>query len=84
MRSTPLVQANKKDDVIVVGVDAIDDAKQSVKAGELDATVFQDCKGQAEGSLEAAIKLARGEAVEAEILIPFILVTAENVDEYLK
>lgn len=79
-----LVQANKKDDVIVVGVDAIDDAKQSVKAGELDATVFQDCKGQAEGSLEAAIKLARGEAVEAEILIPFILVTAENVDEYLK
>ncbi len=78
-----LIQAGQKENIIVVGVDAIDDARQSVKAGELDATVFQDCKGQAEGALEAAIKLAKGETVEAEIIIPFILVTAENVDEYL-
>ena len=69
-----LVQAGKKDNVLVVGVDAIDDALQSVK----------DCKGQAEGAIEAAYKLAKGESVEKEILIPFILVTTENVDEYLK
>ena len=69
-----LVQAGKKDNVLVVGVDAIDDALQSVKDG----------KGQAEGAIEAAYKLAKGESVEKEILIPFILVTTENVDEYLK
>ena len=64
-----LVQAGKKDNVLVVGVDAM---------------VYQDCKGQAEGAIEAAYKLAKGESVEKEILIPFILVTTENVDEYLK
>ena len=79
-----LVQAGKKDNVLVVGVDAIDDALQSVKDGKMDATVYQDCKGQAEGPIEAAYKLAKGESVEKEILIPFILVTTENVDEYLK
>lgn len=79
-----LVQAGKKDNVLVVGVDAIDNALQSVKDGKMDATVYQDCKGQAEGAIEAAYKLAKGESVEKEILIPFILVTTENVDEYLK
>lgn len=79
-----LVQAGKKDNVLVVGVDAIGDALQSVKDGKMDATVYQDCKGQAEGAIEAAYKLAKGESVEKEILIPFILVTTENVDEYLK
>lgn len=79
-----LVQAGKKDNVLVVGVDAIDDALQSVKDGKMDATVYQDCKGQAEGAIEAAYKLAKGESVEKEILIPFILVTTKNVDEYLK
>ena len=79
-----LVQAGKKDNVLVVGVDAIDDALQSVKDGKMDATVYQDCKGQAEGAIEAAYKLAKGESVEKEIMIPFILVTTENVDEYLK
>lgn len=79
-----LVQADKKDNVLVVGVDAIDDALQSVKDGKMDATVYQDCKGQAEGAIEAAYKLAKGESVEKEILIPFILVITENVDEYLK
>lgn len=79
-----LVQAGKKDNVLVVGVDAIDDALQSVKDGKMDATVYQDCKGQAEGAIEAAYKLVKGESVEKEILIPFILVTTENVDEYLK
>ena len=59
-----LVQAGKKDNVLVVGVDAIDDALQSVKDGKMDATVYQDCKGQAEGAIEAAYKLAKGESVD--------------------
>ena len=78
-----LVQAGKKDNVIVVGVDAIPDALQSIKDGKLDATVYQDCKGQAEGAVDAAYKLATGESVEKEILIPFILVTKDNVGDYL-
>lgn len=78
-----LIQNNKKDNILVVGVDAIADALQSVKDGKMDATVYQDCKGQAEGALETAVKLVNGEKVESETMIPFILVTEENVDEYL-
>lgn len=78
-----LLQNNKKEGVLVVGVDAIADALQSIKDGKLDATVYQDCKGQAEGALETAVKLAGGQTVEAEDMIPFILVTKDNVDAYL-
>jgi ABC-type sugar transport system substrate-binding protein len=78
-----LVQSNMKEKVMVVGIDAIADALKSVKDGELDATVYQDCKGQAEGALDAAYKLVKGESVDKQILIPFILVTKDNVDEYL-
>lgn len=78
-----LIQNDKKEGILVVGVDAIADALQSVKEGKLDATVYQDCKGQAEGSLETAVKLAKDESADKETMIPFILVTKDNVDEYL-
>jgi len=42
-----LEQAKLKDHVLVVSVDAIADALQAVKDGRLDATVFQDARGQA-------------------------------------
>jgi len=71
------------DDVVVVGVDATQDALQSLQAGELDATVFQDAAGQGSGSIDAALKLARGEEVDQKVYIPFQLVTADNVDEFL-
>ncbi|MCH7226344.1 sugar ABC transporter substrate-binding protein [Haloferula sp. A504] len=77
-------RAGKKDDILVVGVDAIGDALQAVKDGRLDATVFQDGKGQARAALQAAIALSKGETVEKETFIPFQLVTKENVGEFLE
>lgn len=78
-----LVQNNRKEGIVVVGVDAIADALASVKDGQLDATVYQDCQGQAEGALDAAVKLAKGESVDSETMISFILVTQDNVDQFL-
>ncbi|HKL70249.1 sugar ABC transporter substrate-binding protein [Salibaculum sp.] len=71
------------EDVIVVGVDATQDALVAMQAGDLDATVFQDAFGQGEGSVDAALALARGEEVDQKVYIPFQLVTPENVDEFL-
>lgn len=71
------------DDVIVTGVDATQDALVAMQAGDLDATVFQDAFGQGEGSVDAALALARGEDVDQKVYIPFQLVTPENVDEFL-
>jgi inositol transport system substrate-binding protein len=70
--------------VVVGGVDATQDALASMQAGDLDVTVFQDAAGQGAGALDAAIKLAKGEAVEQKVWIPFQLVTPANIGDYLK
>jgi inositol transport system substrate-binding protein len=79
-----LQTAGLKDKVIVVSIDAIQDALQAVKKGELDATVFQNAREQGAAAVITAIKLAKGEITEKEILIPFQLVVKENVDQFLK
>ena len=78
-----LEQAGLKDEVIVVGVDAIEDALRAVRDGRLDATVFQDAAGQGATAIRTALRLARGDKVETAVYIPFRLVTRENVAEYL-
>lgn len=72
------------DDVVVGGVDATADALVSMKAGEMDVTVFQDLAGQGVGSINTALKLARGEAVEKTVFIPFKLVTPETLDAFMQ
>ncbi len=69
--------------VIVSGVDATQDALASMQAGELDITVFQNAAAQGGGALDAAVKLAAGEAVDQKVYIPFELVTPANIDNYL-
>jgi inositol transport system substrate-binding protein len=70
--------------VVVGGVDATQDALVAMQAGDLDATVFQDAKGQGEGAVDAAVKLAKGEAVDKKVWIPFQLVTPANIGNFLK
>jgi inositol transport system substrate-binding protein len=77
-----LEQAKMKDKVAVAGVDAIADALQAVKQGRLDATVFQDAKGQGATAVETAVKIVRGQPYAKEVYIPFQLVTGENVDRF--
>lgn len=69
--------------VVVGGVDATQDALQAMQAGELDVTVFQDAAGQGKGALDAALALAKGEAVEQKVYIPFQLVTPANIGDFL-
>ncbi len=74
----------KPSDTPVGGVDATQDALAAMQAGDLAATVFQNAAGQGKGSLEAAIKLSKGEKVDKKVYIPFELVTPENIGNYLK
>jgi ABC-type sugar transport system substrate-binding protein len=62
------------------GVDGLPEALDAIKAGNLSATVFQNPEGQAAGGLTAAVWFLEGAQPEKEILIPFQLVTPENVD----
>ncbi|MGD9477557.1 sugar ABC transporter substrate-binding protein [Shinella sp. G-2] len=70
------------DKVVVAGVDATQDALAAMAAGELDVTVFQDAAGQGKGSLDAALKLAKGEKVDSKVYIPFQLVTPANMADF--
>ncbi len=78
-----LQAASLKNKIIVVGIDAIADALAAVQAGNLDATVFQDSKGQAFGAIETAIKITKKQAFEKEHFIPFQLVKKDNVGQFL-
>lgn len=79
-----LEQANVKDKILLVSIDAISDALQAVKDGRLDATLYQDAKGQAEGAIAAAISLTDTIKLKSkEVFIPFELVTKSNVDSFL-
>lgn len=68
--------------MIVGGVDATQDALAAMAAGDLDVTVFQNAAGQGKGSVDAALKLARGEKVDAKVYIPFELVEPKTLANY--
>lgn len=77
-------QAGRKGKIVVVGVDAIADALLAVRDGRLDATVFQDAKGQGGTAVETAVRIIRHQPYEKQILIPFQLITRDNVGQFLK
>ncbi|QIQ70334.1 sugar ABC transporter substrate-binding protein [Pseudomonas coronafaciens] len=70
----------KQGTVFVAGVDGTPDGLSAIEKGDLTASVFQDAKGQADGAIDAAVKMARKEKVEPQaIVIPYRLITPENV-----
>ncbi len=84
-----VVQALKTNDalegILVLGIDGSDDALASIKAGEMAMTALQDAKAQAQAGADIFESLMNGtDPAEIEdVFIPFKIVTAENVDEYL-
>lgn len=75
--------AKGREDIVCIGVDGNQGPLQMVKDGTLGATVLQDGAGQVNAGIDAIVAAIKGETVEKTIMVPFVLVTAENVDEYL-
>lgn len=76
--------ADKLDSIIVVGTDATEEACNSIKAGDLSMSVFQNARNQGYCSADVALGLAKGTYQDGDMDIPFEAVDAGNVDEYLK
>ncbi len=74
------LRAAQMDDVYVIGFDATDDAKASIKAEEMDATVEQQPALMGEMAVETVQKIANGESVKEMIPVDVTLVTANNVE----
>lgn len=67
-----------------VGIGAPENALPAIKSGELTASVQMSPVGQGAGGVEAAYKLVTDGNVPKYNWIPNILITQDNVDEYMK
>ena len=73
--------AGKESEIPVYGIDAIKDALDSISAGGLAGTCFQDAIGQGATAVELAMDAIAGKEI-SDTDIPFELVTPENVESY--
>ncbi len=83
MGTLQAAEAQEKD-IIIIGVDGIEDALKAVKDGRLSGSVLQDSEGQASSAIDVAVKVGLGEEVESRYNVPFQLITAENIDDFLE
>jgi len=71
-------------EVIVAGFDANDDALVAVKAGLLACTVAQQPALMGSTAVEKAVDLINGKTVAESVPVEVTLVTADNIDQFLK
>ena len=74
---------NGREDIICIGVDGVEVPLQMVKEGTLKGTILQDGVGQINGAIDIIKAMVAGESYDANPVIPFVMVTSDNVDEYL-
>jgi ABC-type sugar transport system substrate-binding protein len=67
---------------VLIGVNGLGPGLEAVASGTLTATVLQDAVTQGTQVVAAANKILTGQAVETQLVIPFQLVTKENVSSF--
>jgi len=78
------VNSASREDIVCIGIDGTATALQMVKAGKLDASILQDANGQGTQAVDACADLIQGKTVQKTIMVPFVLITKDNVDQYYK
>ena len=73
-----------RSDIICIGVDGVEVPLKMVKEGTMKATILQDGVGQINGAISIVEALVKGEEFDPAPVIPFVLVTADNVADYLQ
>ncbi|VXC30787.1 putative rhizopine-binding protein [Pseudomonas sp. 8Z] len=69
-------------DVLVAGVDGTPDGLAAIKRGLMAVSVYQDARGQSEASLDAALKMINKTPGEQHVVIPYQLITPQNLAEF--
>ena len=62
-------------DIYLLGVDALDECKQMVKAGEMTGTVLNDHIGQSHTAVDVAVQLLNGQAIQNYYWVDYVKVT---------
>ena len=69
-------------DIYLVGVDALDAAKNEVANGNMTGTVLNDHINQSHKAVDCTVQAINGEKLDAYYWIDYIKVTPENVAQY--
>jgi len=81
----PALRSAKKIGVIrLYGLDAPPEAMKAIKAGEETASIYNDSKTEGKKAVETMIAVSEGKPVDKQIIIAPIVITKDNVDQYLK
>ena len=67
-------------DIYLLGVDALEEAVQLVKEGEMTGTVLNDHIGQSHAAVDVAVKLLNGEEIENYYWVDYVKVNKAYVD----
>ena len=68
------------EDIYLLGVDALEEAVQLVKDGEMTGTVLNDHIGQSHTAVDVAVKLLNGEAIDNYYWVDYVKVNKAYVD----
>ena len=68
----------------VIGIDGIPDATAAIAAGKMFATADFSGHDQAYLAVTAAVRKLRGQPVPKEITLPVVIVTKDNVKNFMK
>ena len=80
--ATAITTAGRKvgEDIYLLGVDALEEAVQLVKDGEMTGTVLNDHIGQSHAAVDVAVKLLNGEDIENYYWVDYVKVDKAYVD----
>ena len=70
------------EDIYLLGVDALDECQEMVKAGTMTGTVLNDHVGQSHAAVDAAVAALKGEALQNYYWVDYVKVTPANAAEY--
>jgi len=73
------LENNGRTDVLVAAYDALQEAKDAIRAGELEVTIDQQAAAQGYMGVEYALKALAGETLPPETLLDALVVTAESL-----
>lgn len=76
--------AGVADQIMFIGLDASEAALESIEAGEMEMSVFQNAVAQGKAVVDLCVQIRNGEdpAQLEDVYVPYETVTAENVADY--
>jgi ribose transport system substrate-binding protein len=76
-----IAAAKKTGQIAVVGFDALSEARDAVRQGSMAGTVAQSPDRMGALAVENAVRLLKGEQIQAEYVVPIKLITKENLGQ---